>query len=339
MMDTRSPTDPLVQGPGPEQIAQAAPALPPAARIIPRLLDLLADPNTDIPEITEVIRLEQGLASRVLRMSYSPVFSRGARASSVDEAVARVGFAQVHRLVADAIAHETLASELPAYGISGGDLWHHSLLCAVAAERLAGISGNDFRIGYTLGLLQGVGLVAVDAWARRHHPAVRFRHQRFPDDWSHEERTLLGCTHADVGSALLKLWGFPPAAFEPVRAQYHPDLAGAHAGMAAVLEVSRWFRDAASEDVLPPPPGTLTLQRLRITEAGRHPSGHRRSRRRNRIGGLIGGRTSGPNGPSRIGPICSPYAHWAGSEKRILCHHAAIVFLPPQTSERRPHPR
>ena len=70
--------------------------LPSAPRVLPRLKMLLVDGNSSMDEIVELIRLDLGIAARVLQVANSAYFSKGSRCFTVDEAVNRVGYAQVY---------------------------------------------------------------------------------------------------------------------------------------------------------------------------------------------------------------------------------------------------
>jgi HD-like signal output (HDOD) protein len=85
----------------------------------------------------------------------------------------------------------------------------------------------------------------------------------FPDDYTAAERALLGFTNADTGASLLRMWDFPPAVVEPVRAQYQPVLAASHPRLANLLMVARWLRSAVctgkTPAVLPEVRGMVSL--------------------------------------------------------------------------------
>ena len=87
--------------------------LPSAPRVLPRLKHLLCDGNTAMAEVVEMIRLDPGIAARVLQFGNSAYFSHGVRCYTVDEAVNRVGYDQIYELVAGAVASRYLAVGTP----------------------------------------------------------------------------------------------------------------------------------------------------------------------------------------------------------------------------------
>ena len=225
--------------------------LPPVPKVLAKLQPMLADLNTDVGDLAEVIRLERALAARILQVSNSAFVGLGARARSIEEAITLLGFREVRRLMTIVIGMQIMEKPLPAYGIEAKTLWRHSIACGLAAEELARHVDEDSNAAYALGLLHSVGMVVVNAWASMVSSSQRLVSTGYPDDYTASERALLGFTNADTGAALLRRWDFPPSVVEPVRAQYQPVLAASHARLAHLLVVARWVRSAVCEAVPP----------------------------------------------------------------------------------------
>lgn len=216
-------------------------------------------------EVVSMIRLDPGIAARVLQMGNSAYYSHGQRCYTVDEAVNRVGYDQVYELVAHAVASQVLVRPLVAYGIEADQLWHMSVACALAAEIFAEQLQLDRDIAYTVGLLHGVGMVAIDEWAFRQQLGLCFTTRTLPLETCEAERATLGFHNAEAGAALLRLWEFPAVMSEPVRWQYLPRGTAAHFQLAAVLHVSKWLRSAACQASLELPPPDMALFRATHT--------------------------------------------------------------------------
>ncbi len=80
-------------------ILQHAQKLPAAPQVLGGLLGTLEVANTALDQIAAQIRVAPALSARVLRISNSAAFGSGSVASSIEEAVSRVGFAEITRLV------------------------------------------------------------------------------------------------------------------------------------------------------------------------------------------------------------------------------------------------
>jgi HD-like signal output (HDOD) protein len=117
--------------------------LPAAPQVLAGLCELLQDVNTDLDQIAAEIRVEPALAARVIRMSNSPVFGGGQRVGSVDEAVNRVGFGEVLRLVGAATVAGLVDRALGCYAIPADRLRESLLFHALASESLAAYAEID----------------------------------------------------------------------------------------------------------------------------------------------------------------------------------------------------
>lgn len=238
----------------PDEIVRAVRHLPSAPRVLPRLKELLADGNSAMHEIVALVRLDPGIAARVLQMGNSTYFSSGSRCLTVDEAVNRVGFDQVYQLVSYAVSAAVLVRPLEAYALEAEELWRHSVAGALAAEVLAERTQQDRDIAYTVGLLHCVGMVALDEWTRQHAPGLVLFREAYPRESIAAERGFFGFTQAEAGGALLRHWGFPRGIAEPVRWQYTPGAATGHLRMTTLLGAAKWLRNAVCGCPAPTPP-------------------------------------------------------------------------------------
>jgi HD-like signal output (HDOD) protein len=263
---------PFAQCLTPDEVVRQLRHLPSAPRILPRLKNLLTDTNSSMSEVVALVRLDPGIAARVLQIGNSAYYSHGTRCYTVDEAVHRVGYDQVFELVAHAVASQVLVRPLTSYGIEADELWRMSVACALAAERLAGRMEIDGDIAYTVGLLHGVGMVAIDEWAFHQQQPLNFKPGALPLETCEQEREALGFHNAEAGAALLRLWEFPPVMSEPVRWQYLPRGTAAHFQLACLLHLAKWVRTAVCSGSSPRTmPDSLLMKAVKMStsELGR----------------------------------------------------------------------
>jgi HD-like signal output (HDOD) protein len=254
---------------GPDDLVRNLTQLPSSPAVLPRLMDILRDNMSALEDSAALIKLDSGIAARVLQMANSSYYGKRERCYDVEEAVGRVGVVKVYELVAFAATAPLLMRRLATYEIEADDLWRLSVTCALASEQLAVSAGYDVNIAYTTGLLHGAGMVAVDLWAAGQPHPLRLRHLGLPDESTADEKRLIGFTSANVAAALLKSWGFASAVIEPVRWQYDPRFAGGHVNIACGLHVAKWLRDAvhvADDAPRPPMPQQFALDHLRLTK-------------------------------------------------------------------------
>lgn len=213
---------------------------PSAARVLPLLKHLLQDLDVSIFQIADAIRLDPGIAARVLHAANSIVYNRGERCTSVSAAVNMIGFENIYEMVANAVAEQVLVMPLAAYSLEAEEFWLRSVAAAIAAEQIADQRELDRNVAYTLGLLSGIGMVAIDQWLRTNQANVALFKRDFPRDYCDSERVLLGCTNAEVGAIVLQSWDFPPEMSLPVRWQYNPWDSLGHRNLSAMLFCAKW---------------------------------------------------------------------------------------------------
>src|SRR4051794_31781167 len=73
--------------------------LPPALDIVPPLLRFLGDEEKNGEMLAELIRLDPGLTTDVLRVANSAAFAGAVRMESLKSAVLRLGLRELYRIV------------------------------------------------------------------------------------------------------------------------------------------------------------------------------------------------------------------------------------------------
>lgn len=199
-------------------IASLGSKLAPAAATFGRLQILLDDPTTGSDEIVQLIRLDPALSFHVVRMSNSVIFGMREPNDTLEDAVGRVGFREIYRLVGLAAAHQACQRDLASYRLKAARLWENSVATAAAAEVLAVPGGVDAGCAYMAGLMRTLGRVIIDGVANgRVYPGEA----EWPlvAEW---EQSTFGITAAEVTAVLLEHWRFPAEIVEAVRGHFDP---------------------------------------------------------------------------------------------------------------------
>jgi HD-like signal output (HDOD) protein len=195
---------------------QVAEKLPSSPHILSELQTLLNNPDNGVEEVAVLLRQDQGLTARVVRIANSIVFNRGEAVGSLEESLGRIGYAEVHRMAGAAVLRQLSSIEFSFYPISKIEFSRNSLLVAFLMEEIGSHSGTNPQVAYTAGLLRSIGKLVIDTVAR-----TDFRGRQAPPigeegllAW---EQKFFGITHSEVASAVLRAWRFPVEVFVPVR--------------------------------------------------------------------------------------------------------------------------
>ena len=200
----------------PESLALATGDIPALAFIISSIQNMLDNTDTTITDVGDLLRLDASLSARVLTISNSVHFGGETRCNTIEDALNRVGFREVYRLVTLIASSAIVAAPLPAYGLSAEQAWHHSVGCAIGAERMALRFGENPSVAYTIGLLHAIGRQPINTFLQAQCPEMIMEDQGVPGHFSNEERELLGFTHEKVSAALLHQWKFPAVIVDPL---------------------------------------------------------------------------------------------------------------------------
>lgn len=204
------------------EVCRQALALPAAPILMPRIMRVLSHADSSVCEFEAVVKLDTALASSTLRLANSAYFASGhSQVDNLEEAIQRLGQREIYRLAALALAGRWMNTPVEGGHWEASDFCRFSLVTAVAAEYLAEQSGIvDPQTAYTAGLVHEVGKLAVAYSCAASFGAIRFHLRETGCSWLAAEKAVLGYTYAEVGTALLKQWNFPPALVAV--AQYNP---------------------------------------------------------------------------------------------------------------------
>jgi HD-like signal output (HDOD) protein len=242
---------PLPNVPSIEAVCEKAARLPCSPVLLPRLSKALANEATTADELEAIIVVDPALASATLRLANSAFFRAGSECETVSEAIIRLGFREIYRLAVTTLGSRWFNHPVQGYGWEPGDFCRHSLCVAVAAEKLAEVSGQvDKELAYTAGLIQGIGKLAIAYACGEFFGAIR-DHQRINNcPWWHAEREVLGYHQSLIGARLLEIWKFPENLTEVVRHSDHPaGIPPAHRLLMAHLHAAKFVATAIGPGV------------------------------------------------------------------------------------------
>lgn len=183
-----------------------------------RLATLVADSDTDLAQITEVVSFDQSLTATLLRTANSAALGARAPVRTVHDAVVRLGPASLLALSLSAQVSRRMTKAIPAYGLAEGELWKRSVAASLTADvlRSRATVAVPAEAG-TAALLHDFGRVVL---------ATHFGHQVLDmlaaaadtegRDLQEVEQYLFGATHADIGGIVAQHWRLPHSIVEAI---------------------------------------------------------------------------------------------------------------------------
>jgi putative nucleotidyltransferase with HDIG domain len=195
--------------------------LPSLPTIYAAFQSILSDQSVTNSEVAGLVTADSALAARVLQIVNSAFFRLAKRISSVEQAVAYLGFKAIRNLAMSV----AVFSKWPGGTCSGLDvrlLQLHAQGVAAAANALA--ANTTFADDAMLaGLLHDIGywVLAQECPDELGKAAALSMSARIP--LYAAEIQIIGASHAEIGAYLLGIWGLPHSVVEAVAHHHQPE--------------------------------------------------------------------------------------------------------------------
>ncbi len=222
-----------------QQLVQTIRDLPALPEVVVRVMRMAEDPRSDAPAIARVIATDQAMAARVLRLANSAFYGLPRRVSTLSEAVVILGFRTIKNLAIAASTFELLNREIAGYWLQRGELWKHSLACAIGAQLIA----HRARLpvaeeAFVSGLLHDIGKVAINLFVREQFDQIMERALSDRIPFVQAEEAVLGFNHAIAGALIAEKWNLPPSLVSVIRYHHQPSQAPDPNPMVSVVHLA-----------------------------------------------------------------------------------------------------
>ena len=204
-----------------ESIVAQVGDLPAAPAVLTAAMNLTADLQSNVAELSTVISADQSLTANVLRISNSPYYGRSRTVGTVEEAIVVLGFEAVRSIVIAAATHQMFDTK-ETRGM-GQKLWQHAFATAVCAREISrGIKHPAKDQAFIAALLHDIGklimIVKMPEWYTR----VVTKVEEEPTVFRLVEKRVFNFDHCDVAAVLLNSWSFPVEMIRAVTRHHAP---------------------------------------------------------------------------------------------------------------------
>jgi len=233
--------------------------LPPQPSSGQRIAEALDDPRTDAVKLARLLAMDSAIAARVAKLANSAHYAVPGGVTSLERAVAVIGFSSIYQLVIYVQTQQLLSKSgrPPPPQLQAHSRAVTTLALALAKEARLRVDGL-----YAGALLHDLGHLALHAVA----PALFQRlSQRLLAGAAllEAENELLGLDHPSIGLWLGTRWRFPPALLSAI-GDHHGALpaAGQPMGIAALVGAADRWAFALGHSGLEPQQPTPTIAEL-----------------------------------------------------------------------------
>ncbi len=210
------------------------PAMP---AIAVQCMRLLEDPNQTFRQVGEIVGKDPVLASRVLRLANSAAFPGKTPATTLEQAIPRMGTEGLKLALVHYSMYQAFSSRDARIQSAFRGIWEHSLAVALIAKEIAGQLGDlgvvDAGVAYLAGLLHDVGKPVVAALLLEAEKLASVHKSAVP--WiSHSVwRQVVDRSHRNIGVELSRRWQLPDEISQAVGkcAVYDPAAPGTYSNI------------------------------------------------------------------------------------------------------------
>jgi HD-like signal output (HDOD) protein len=198
--------------------------IPPLPDIVVKLLHASRDPNVSTREMVELIKHDPALTFKVLRLCNSSYYGLPRKINSIQEALVYIGTDTLVNFILAGCLSSFYQQAQEGYGLERGELWRHSVGCAIASQCIASQIDEDHAAqAFTAGLIHDIGKIVLDVYVReefeRINAAVREQHISFVQ----AERQIIGFAQTEAGAHLARRWNLPESLIDAIAHHQEPE--------------------------------------------------------------------------------------------------------------------
>lgn len=202
------------------------------------------DPNASISAISYIVRKDQSLTSRLLKLANSAFYSFPSEVETIEEALQLIGLRQMRDM---ALATCVIGAFKipPGRLVQPAEFWRHSIACGVIssllAETLQEPTPERFFVG---GLLHDIGRLVMFLVDPVESERILTVAENEATPCFKVETRVLGFDHAELGAEFLTSWKLPASLVEMVGNHHYPGLFSISAADALVVHYADFITAA-----------------------------------------------------------------------------------------------
>lgn len=192
--------------------------LTPIPRIAKRALELAIDKDVSIDDLINVVQYDPIITSKCLQLCNSSYLWIKEEVVSLRRAVVILGTRNIVKiLLAQCIKIPEYTGVHKGYGLGVGELWRHSVSCAVLSGLLTEAAGlPDDTALFTVALLHDVGKLVLSPFAEEKASEIEAM-LKSGHSVIETEKALFEIDHAELGGMIAAGWNFPDILINSIR--------------------------------------------------------------------------------------------------------------------------
>ena len=182
------------------------PALP---VIVIELMGTLDQEDASTNALAEKLSRDQAISAKTLRLANSSFYGMQSKVTTIQQAIAVLGFNSVRTLVTTAAVISGFNSNKQV-DFNFQAFWRHAIASALCAKAIAKRGSVNQDFAFMVGLLHDIGRLVIVTGSPDHYADVLIYRNEKDCPLLEAEKAVLGIDHTLAGSALAAHWKFPP---------------------------------------------------------------------------------------------------------------------------------
>lgn len=217
-------------------------SVPTLPQVAIKVINLVSNPNSTIKQFAEVIRADQALTGRLLRMANSAHYAQSAKVTNIERAMILLG---LERVKAVALGfHLSKAAAGDKGDFSTACLWAQSLFRGWFAMRLAekvhpAVAAESFIVS----LMADAGLPMMPKLIGQAYAKAINASETPPKCFLNEKNTF-PFTHVDVAASMARIWNLPDVLRAPLGNHHTAPQAVSLKDSTSTLQAITYFANA-----------------------------------------------------------------------------------------------
>lgn len=172
-----------------------------------KLISICDDPKSSMKQVSDAIEKDLGLASDILKLSNSAIFTTAGKVNTISKAVLKLGIQVIRQFVVATVSKKIINSHFKTYK----SFWEHALKCAFYAKNIA-LRFNLKKVSDTMflgGLLHDIGKIVIfSVKPKMVEQIIDLTMEGVKVSSSFLEETSIGISHTKIGAQIAQKWRF-----------------------------------------------------------------------------------------------------------------------------------
>ncbi len=197
--------------------------LPPMPQVVSKAQEILANPDSSLVQLANVVEMDPALASKILKLANSAYYGLSGKVSSVQHASVLLGYKVLGELIVMAGISSFMDKTLKGYDLESGCLWRHSITVAIGSKIIA----NKFKPKlepevFFAGLIHDIGKLILDRYIDERKEEFKIVLNGSDKPFFLAEREILGFDHSEMGSDFCEKWNIPTFQSHAIKFHHNP---------------------------------------------------------------------------------------------------------------------